>query len=313
MTVSIMLARRPYTTPAERVVDKCQLLRDIHEWLGLYFEARTVEEWRTATDESLGGKRVSQYPIEVPANVAHVLNETARKYKSHVGLELPVIITIKGAWRTDETPIAGYVTMSNDFDWRKTYGDIEIGAFAKGEITDVVEVFWKTEQKRQELVSDFMNKFSGYDTATHEMESIIFALGVPTVVGVSEWVASYFKKPPAYFINVLSSMEKDNPTIKTYIRLINRLALASDLYRIEHFKDYLKQTTKRTNVAMDFRLSLQLVGKDLQSYKHLYEELSSSLAQVLRNSLPPDEEIDGKLQKESAKLAGFSTLDSNLQ
>jgi len=40
----------------------------------------------------------------------------------------------------------------------------------------------------------------------------------------------------------------------------------------------------------------------------MYQELSNSLAQVLKNSLPEDKEIDGKLQKESAKLAGFSTL-----
>jgi hypothetical protein len=308
MTISVMLARKPYTTPAERVIDKCKLLREIHEWLGLHFEARSIEEWRTATDESLGGKRLSQYPIEAQASVAAVLDEIAKKYKGYVGLELPVIITIKGAWRTDRSPIAGYLTMSNDFDWRKTYGDIEIGAFATGEVTDLVEILWRSELRRDLLVSDFINKFSAYDTEAHEIESIIFALGVPTVVSVSEWVASYFKNPPSYFIHILTSMEKDNPTIKTYVRLINRLALATDLYRIEHFKDYLKQTSKKTNVVMDFRLSLQLVGKELQSYKHLYEELSSSLALVLKNSLPPDEEIDGKLQKESAKLAGFAPL-----
>jgi hypothetical protein len=303
-----MLAKKPYTSPAKRFVAKCELTNTIYEWLGAYFEARRIEEWQNATDESLGGKLLNRYAVETPANVAPTLREIASRYEKHVGLDLPIILTIKGIWIVDE-PIGGYVTMSNNEDWRDSYGDIEIGALASGEITDVVELIWKSELTREGLASNFLRKFSPFEDEYFDTESIVFALGVPTNVSVSQWLASHYKNPSYYFMRVLSSMEEENPAIRTYIRLINRLALTTDLYKIEPFRDYLKQVAKKTDVAVDYRSSIQLVGKKPESYKHLYGELSSSLTQVLKDSLPEDKEIDGKLQKASAVLAGFSTLD----
>jgi len=307
MTISIMLGKKPYTSPAKRFVDKCELTNAVYEWLGVYFEARRIEEWQNATDESLGGKLLNQYPVETPANVAPILRQVARRYEGHVGLELPIIITIKGVWVVDE-PIGGYITMSNHEDWRDAYGDIEIGVLASGEVTDVVELIWKSELTREELVTNFLREFSRFEDDFFDMESIVFALGVPSTVSVSQWLASHFKSPSYYFMRVLSSMEEESPEIHAYIRLINRLALTSDLYKIQYFRDYIKQVAKKVDVAVDYRSSIQLVGRNRESYKHMYQELSNSLAQVLKNSLPQDKEIDGKLQKESAKLAGFSTL-----
>ncbi len=309
MTVSIMLGRKPYTPPAQSFAAKSELLRQVYEWLGLHFEARRIEEWQNATDESLGGKLIDQYPIETPERVAPILSQVARKYERHVGLSLPIILTIKGVWATDTKPVGGYITMSNHQDWRDAYGDIEIGALASNDVTDITEIMWKSDITREGLVTNFLREFAGFDNESFDMESIVFALGVPSLVSVSQWLASHFKSPSYYFMRVLSSMESENPAIHTYIRLINRLALTSDLYKISHFKEHLKQIATRTEVALDHRASLQLIGRTLESYKRMYQELAKSLTQVLESSLPRDKEIDSRLQKESAKLAGVPILD----
>jgi hypothetical protein len=310
MTISIMLGKKPYTSPAKRFVAKCELTNSVHEWLGVYFEARRIEEWQNATDESLGGKLLNQYQVETPANVAPTLRQIAHQHENHVGLDLPVIVAIRGVWVVDE-PIGGYITMSNHEEWRDAYGDIEIGLLASDAVTDVVELIWKSEVTRESLVTNFLRKFSGFENDFFDVESIVFALGVPSSVSVSEWLASHYKNPSYYFMRVLTSMEEESPEIRTYIRLINRLALTTDLYRIEDFRRYIKQVAKKTDVAADYRSSIQLIGRNLSSYKHLYEELSASLAQVLKNSLPRDKEIDGKLERESARLSGSSTLDQS--
>jgi hypothetical protein len=111
--------------------------------MGLYFEAKRVEEWVDATDESLGSRLLNRYSVETPQSVAPILNKIAHSHEAHVG-ELPIIVTLKGIWKIDE-PIGGYLNMSNQDDWRDTYGDIEVGAFASGDITDIVELIWKAE------------------------------------------------------------------------------------------------------------------------------------------------------------------------
>ena len=301
-----MLDKKPYTSPAKRFVGKCEFLRSIHEWLSMYFETKRIEEWADATDESLGGRLLNRYPVETPQNVAGILNRIAQSHESAVG-ELPLIVTMRGVWNIDQ-PIPGYLTMSNEDEWRRTYGDIEIGSFASGDVTDIVEPIWKTDVTKEGLVTNFLREFAGFEDDLYEMGSIVYALGIPSQVSVSKWFASHFKRPDYYLNRVLSSMEKEDSSIHTYIRLINREALASDIYKIQNFRDHLKQITKMFQVTMDHRASLQLIGRTPESYRLMYAQLANSLKTVLENSLETDKEINSKLQQQSAKLVGYSTL-----
>jgi hypothetical protein len=140
------------------------------------------------------------------------------------------------------------------------------------------------------------------------MGSMVYALGIPSQVSVSQWLAFHFKRPDYYLNRVLSSMEKENPTIHTYIRLINREALTSDIYKIRNFRDHLKQLAKMTEVKVDYTSSLQLIGVNPESYRLMYMQLTKSLTDVLENSLETDKAINSKLQQQAAKLVGFSTL-----
>jgi hypothetical protein len=308
MTVSITLGRKPYSSVKEQAKSRYAFAYGTLKWFSAYFEARNVEVWADASDEALGGRQLDMIRItqhgEFPGIAAGIL----QKYESGDTPLSSIILVIRGVWKHQGLTLPAYIGINNLERWRENYGDIEVNTFTSGDVNDVVELIWKDEEMLQGLVNNYMEEFGHFEEEGLEMESIVYCLGVPNEVNLSKWLASYYKTPIHYFTRLLGSVESENPRIHTYVRLINRLALASDLYDIKFFRDHIKELGGKRSVDVDYRSSIKLIGYTPESYGKFYEDLAKSIMEVLTKSLPKDSEVDELLRTQSARLAGYDTF-----
>ena len=55
------------------------------------------------------------------------------------------IVIFRGVWKIENVELAGYFSIQNVPEWSKVYGDIELSAHPRGEIEDLVDALWLTE------------------------------------------------------------------------------------------------------------------------------------------------------------------------
>jgi hypothetical protein len=311
MTIAVSIGKKPYSSVLQTTLGKFALASEIVKWMQAYFEAKRVEVWVNASDETLGGRMERNYTLEDRRDVPVILDKVANENKEKLGVLENLVVVVKGVWQTGDYALPAYVGISNGKLWRETYGDIEVNVFPSGEIEDISQLIWHDEDVRTGVVTNFLKEFGRFGDESLDMESIVYAYGIPTQVSVGDWLASYFRRPDLYFVRFLRSLEQDNPTIGTYIRMINRLALTGDLYDIPNFRKHIQEVGGRNKVKVDFGASLKLVGETPEAYKSLYRELSVSLAEIIEKSLPKDRQIDENLRAVSAKLAGFATFEKS--
>ena len=311
MAIAIYLGKRPYQGPVELTRDKSNLVSAILKYYGSYFEPKRIEIWQYATNEVLGGKSKAIHKVESREEAYGILDGISKRYATNPeGILDYLEVMVRGVWRMNHSSAPGYIQLNNSETWRGDFGDLEINALASGEVSDIIDLLWRDSNARTGLMSNFIDTFQGYDNESFDVDSMLFALGVPHEVSVGDWFASYFKRLDLYLVRLLGSIEKDNPSISSYIRLVNRLALSSDLYDISFFRAYLRQASEKTNVEIDFKHSLKLVGRSEKSYRNLYNELTMSIPHILKHALERDAEIKLKLANEAKKLTGQQDLES---
>ncbi|MGI0069929.1 MAG: hypothetical protein ACREAN_06720 [Nitrosopumilaceae archaeon] len=309
MTVSIMLQKKPYTSIIDQTRNKISLLSEIFKSYGHIFEPKRIEVWQTSTTEALGGKRLLESSIDSPLDVTNALDAVCRVYKERYnewGSE--IIVNLRGVWVNGLTRIAGYMSTNNIDDWRRAYGDIELNVFSSEDTSDICDLFWQDETQVESLVLNFIKKYRNYEDDIFSLASIVYALGVPSDVSVSQWRTSYFREPYRYLVRLLESLVKENDKLSSYVRLFHRAGIMADLYGISYFRDHLSQVAKKTDVKIDFGSSLLLLGNKPNSYENMYKELSSSISHILENSLVKDSDIDRRLERFSAEVSGQSTI-----
>lgn len=309
MGLSILLKRKEFASISDQTKSKLFLASEICKFYAYHFEPRRIEVWRDASNESLGGIQVDKpLDFEDPSGVSSALLGIYHRHETDVDLLYNLVVKILGTWTFDDTRMTGYVEMTNDNQWRGSLGDIELDVYATKDVSDIVDLFWKSEKQVDDLVARFIEKFKGFEDDSHSLSHIIFALGPPCEVLVSDWRTSYSRIPNIYFQIFLRTMQKIQPEITTYIRLVNKGALTSDLYAINYFKEHLKRVAEKFGVKIDLGTSLVLVGREVGSYRKMYDELSSSLFRVLERSLQKDDDVVSKLRRETARLVGQETL-----
>lgn len=308
MTVAISLGEKQFVSVIEQRDSKLIYADRVHKWFASYFRAKRMEVWKNATDEALGGVMLDKIPIGPETRFL----EAATKAISTKGASLDnLILLVRGVWEDQKNNprFPAYMSINLQDKWADIYGDIEVNVFASGEVEDIVQLLWGDEEIRSGLVENFTKEFADYDDKAINTESIVYALGVPSEVSVRNWKASYFKNPNFYFLKFLSSLQSDYPDLNPYVRLMNHSVLASDLYRTTFFTDIIERIGKETNVGVDYSNSISLLGRKLESYGTMYEELSKSIFQILSKSLELDKSIDARISAEVSRMAGFD-IDS---
>ena len=301
MTVSIKLRKRQLRLES-LTTKKIELAYEILNFYNTYFDPSRIELWSEAPNEALGGQLIEEFKIKEKFNVKYVLNKALDYVKKDVDLLESMTLMIRGVWKVSGLKAPGYVCVNNEVFSVWTYGDIEIGAYSHKEVTDITDLFWKDPTMAEYLVSEFISQFSKKGKKTYKIDYIVFGSGAPLVQPITEWSASYHKRPADFLYKVLSRIgEEPQLGVYSYLRLIDKLGIARELYKIENFKKSLLKIAEKNNVESDARSSLKLVGKYQDSYQKMIIDLMNFLGPVLKGSLPEDQAITKRLSEEINK------------
>lgn len=298
MTISIGLRKQLYHLES-RTSSKISLAYEILNFYDAYFDPSRIEIWSEAPNEALGGQRRTQIECREKSRVKDVLMQALDIVRKDRDLLESMILMMRGVWTISGLKVPGYICVNNEESSVKTYGDIEVGAYSRGEVTDIIDLFWMDSTLTRHLVNDFLSRFSKFYDESHSVNYIVFGIGAPLVQPVTEWSASYHRRPTDFLYKVLSTMKKEPRIgVSSYLRLIYTRGIAAELYKIENFKKTLERIAYRNSVELDARSSLKLVGKYQDSYKNMINDLMIFLGPVFKSSLPEDQTITKRMADE---------------
>src|SRR5208283_1611970 len=148
---------------------------------GRIFVPAEIRIWRGRPSQALGGEqlspeiKVTDFPRDM-ANLKHQLSQFTLEQL------LSTVIQIEGYCDIEGKQIAGFFSINNNSSWRDVYRDIEIDAYGRGEIEDLVDAIWQVEINAQgtvkQLIKSLDNAEINQNTVINE---VFFSIGVPTI------------------------------------------------------------------------------------------------------------------------------------
>ena len=191
MGISIALNRKPYQLIENVAQSKLVVLQNIFGAYRGYFEATQIELWQYGARKALGGKMVAELSVKEPSSVTNEIAQMWERYHKNWQLLETMILRIKGGWNIDNLIMPGLIALNCQEEWAKSYGDIEVTSYRKGNIEDFIDLFWHQEDTARAFVNGLMDNFGSYEDASHVLSTIIVGEGAPFTQPVTEWLSSY--------------------------------------------------------------------------------------------------------------------------
>lgn len=287
MGIQIIFYSTRIATVAERIIDRVRACYDAVDFFNRnLFHPEEIQVWFDASSEALGGRLVKQIPLE---NL-HADSETLYQYL----LALPFsdlnksIIIYSGKWVASEIELGGYFSVQNQEEWRKTYGDLTISAYARKEFEDLVDFLWALENARQTILEFVKTLARPKHSLSVRTAQISFSHGI------------YSDEDPTNLMALYLSGER-----RSLLRIFYKALLASNDAIITMKSKpletrFLIETLINNSIVtkrIDSRLERDLVdeiragsalyfGKERDSFQKLFQEISEAILKPAFNKLP---------------------------
>lgn len=281
-----------------------EIIRYFHE--GLVFIPENIEVWRNFPSESLGGKLETDKTRKITdlfRDIALLRKQlTDRAYP--LDRLLSTIIVINGIWDLNGIKLAGFISINNNYNWRRVYRDIEVDAYGRGDIEDLVDALWKREDVC-EVVSKFVSRMKMVEKEQlSKPRQIFLTSGVP-VKGETENLMAIHLKDRRDFIDFLYSTlrERGDPDIKDKMHPLDRdffvNALAS--HRVTNRK--LGEVLKDTFIREESGNSVTYIAKERNSFTRLYDEFYDTVFKPAMANLPKTKDVKLTIAKGLERIA----------
>jgi hypothetical protein len=264
-----------------------EIIRFFHD--GRVFIPEEISVWHERPSEALGGHRVrSDVKIsDFFRDLAKLKQEFSdSKYYPFEQL-ISTIIKIAGYWDIEGTQLAGFFAINNNPSWREVYRDIEIDAYGKGEIEDLVDAIWKCENA-QGIVKAFVQALNasakGQSITPHE---VFFSIGVPSkseVKNIRGILCPSRRYMLDFFYSTLS--EQGEMDVRDKLGPLNKRffvgAVAENKVATQKFEDALGKALIEEN----FGNSVTYFAKEPDSFARLYEKIYETVFKPAFKNLP---------------------------
>jgi len=278
-----------------------EIIRFFYE--GRVFIPKNIEVWHRFPSKSLGGECRNKFPQD-SAEIVDPFREIALLRRLFSDRSYPLdqlistIIMINGIWDINGTKLAGFLSVNNDFAWRRVYRDIEIDAYGKGDIEDLVDALWKFEEI-QSIVNKFIKKITL--SASNQLaipREIYFTTGVPVKGEPENLMAIHLpdrRDLIEFFYSTLSKLgeaeikDKMNPLDRTFF--INAIS--------EHkvVKRSLRRTLDAIAIKEELGNSVTYIAKERNSFLKLYEQFYEAVLKPAMKELPKSKDVKSLIRK----------------
>lgn len=275
--------------PLIRIHYASEIIRYFYK--GRIFIPESIEVWQGFPSETLGGERKEEpRKISDPfREIALLRGRFARTYR--LDQLLSTVVKFNGVWDLNGIKLAGFLSINNNPAWRGVYRDIELDAYGRGDIEDLVDALWKRGDTK-EIVSSFIKTIKLSQKAQLRPHEIFFSVGVP-VKGETENLVAFNLPSRRNLISFLYSTlgKQGEQEIKDKMRPLDREFFVSAISDHDIAKRRMRKALEETFIDEDMGDSVTYFAKERNSFTRLYEQFYEAVFKPAMKNLPKTKDV----------------------
>lgn len=305
MGLSIFLDLKPYTTPDVVIESRLNIASQVLAFYSNNFTPKSVEIWRSAPAESLGGSRLNKVTFtksEFPEDFA-LFRKDLGTYSWQTKSDL--ILKFIGTWAIGNEHVTGFLNVNNKGTWRSTYGDIELNIYSDDKHPDLVNLIKSVPELERPLIDYFLIQFAkSVDKEPLKIAVMYFGVGAPSREEIDSVTGVYYGSEDALLGDCFRTIgAEQGEAVTNTFNPYKQKFLVTSLNDIPAFRQFLEEQFLKCHIVKAKAGSIALVGRDLESFKRLYSELSSKILEPLAKELPNKVDLT-KIIKDAVESMG---------
>jgi len=159
---------------------------------GRFFIPDKIMIWMKAPSEALGGSLKRQVLIyDLHRDIKELQSYFEKRFYTEELFSSIVMVT--GTWDLDGMKLAGFISCNNEYSWHRAYFDVEIDAYGKGEVEDIIDALWAKNMIETVAISFTKEmKLAGAKQLAKPRE-IYFSIGAPEYGEVENLIALHLQ------------------------------------------------------------------------------------------------------------------------
>jgi hypothetical protein len=283
-----------YVHPDERIASRTAIGIQVSRFYEAYFKVNAIEVWKFAPMEENEGILIDSLSIEkkfVTREDHEYLRE--RMQNRDFPDRLFSIIRLVGAWQVEgHEPFESYLSIANDPNWRRIYGDVELNIIPDGETTDIVEIFYRDKLLKEKLVDRFLASFAGFNDGISRVSNIYFSLGVPSAEDFDLWRTASLQSENELLRDAITAYKTIGGEKVT--RRLDPYSLSfiiKSLREIPQFDANLNDFLSKNRISASPVGSIGLIGEEPEAFKKFFADFVEKVLEPVIDKLPPDVSI----------------------
>ncbi len=312
LSITLENAKRPereFISLFDRVKSKVGFGIQVSRFYSERFKVQRAEIWKFATLKELEGIQLGGLEISEKYVTRENEDELLAKLQKLTVVDLFFsIIRLVGIWEGDDgVNCEAYVSVSNSPNWGRVYGDVEVNAFPKRNIRDIVDIFYANKTAKERLVDFFVHSFADFNDGISKVKGIYFALGVPSAEDFDLWRTASVTSETRLLEDAITALKAiGDEEIRKWLAPYSVPFLVKSLRETPQFETTLHGFFEQHRILEKEIGSVSYIGEDQESFKKFFTDLSEKVLKPVIRSLPPDSDIASRIRKTVEKQ---STLD----
>jgi hypothetical protein len=264
---------------------------------GKIFLPKTINVWLNAPIESLDGQLIKKIEVSNLYNDVEKLRSWVKENFYPEKL-FSSIIVFDGIWDFDNIKLAGFFSANNEYMWRKAYHDVEIDAYGKGEIDDLMDVFQKNNQV-EGLVDNLVTIFKQVEEKQPlSYREIYFSIGSAEYGQDVDMVALHLNDWRDFVGYLYSRLRKDKDDwINNKVSPIDRRFFLKSVRGEKVVRSISNKIGKETLLEEKKGKSVTYIAKDRKSFSKFYQKFKKEVFKSAVKELPEANKLKSDIKK----------------
>jgi hypothetical protein len=262
-----------------------------------YFFPQTVELWYDAPSIALGGELRKEKSAQNLFEAYEILQNDLRNIQNQ-DLRRTIVI-FRGVWKIEDIELAGYFSIHNSMEWRKVYGDIEISAYPKDDIEDIVDALWLTNDINGMIDKFIGNLYQDISKLRIAISQVVFCHGIWNKDDPAGIMAILLVGERRGLLRIFYDARRKEKSwdLEPMAKPLDTTFLLDTLEQTKIVEERINERLERDLVAELPAGSKLYIAKQRDSFGKLYDDISNAVIKPALAKLPKDELVRQRIEE----------------